>query len=194
VPGRWWSWRQRRVPGGTAGAARGLRQRTIRRRTVRSCTVPAVDERAFFDGRPEHIPLGKLVQWVGTALARHHRRAVAEHGLTPTALGVLGTLGHRDGLSHRELARHLNLTPATLTPVVDALEASGQLRRERDPADRRVVRLSITPAGRDRLLVAFTQVATDLRDRMPRPAAEHERVIREYLLAVLDAVGGKEEQ
>jgi len=149
-------------------------------------------DEAFFECRPELMPLGKLLPWVGSAVSRSYQRAVAEHGLTPTALGVLGTLGHHDGLSHRELAGRLGLTPATLTPVVDALETAGELSRHRDPADRRVVRLSVTPAGRERLMTAFAHVAMRMRERMPRPTPEHAEIVREYLLAVLAAAGDEE--
>jgi MarR family transcriptional regulator, organic hydroperoxide resistance regulator len=113
---------------------------------------------------------------------------VGEHGLTPTALGVLDVLGRGDGLSHRELAGRLGLTPATLTPVVDALEAAGEVRRARDAADRRVVRLWLTAAGRDRVVAASGRVAARLQDRLPSPSPAHEEAIRGYLLAVLAAV------
>lgn len=149
--------------------------------------LSSVDGR-FFERDPARMPLGKLLPWVGSAVSQHYQRAVARHGLTPTALGVLGVLGHRDAVSHRELAGHLGLTPATLTPVVDALEAAGELRRSRDGDDRRIVRLGITEAGRERLVTTFSQVASGFRDRMPHPSPEHEEIIRGYLIAVLAAV------
>src|SRR5437764_4877786 len=103
-------------------------------------------ESAFFEQRPEQMPLGKLIPWVSHAITRFFHDVVAEHGLTRTALAVLAALAEQDGLSHRELAEHVLLTPATLTPVVDALEAGGDIRRDRDPDDRRVVRLHLTDA------------------------------------------------
>lgn len=142
----------------------------------------------FFESRPEHMPLGKLVSWVGGAMQAHYRRTVARHGVTGTAISVLGVLGHRDGLSQRELAGRVGLTPATLTPVLDSLEAEGRIRRERDPSDRRVVRLSLTDDGREHLRSVFTEVGALFRAQMPRPSPEDERVIREYLVAVLAAV------
>src|SRR5688572_6812411 len=104
------------------------------------------------------MPLGKLLAWTGGALARYYQRAVAGHGLTQASLGVRGVLGHTGAVSRRELAAHLGITPATLTPVVDALEVSGELTRERDPADRRVVRLTITERGRERMVTALRDV------------------------------------
>ncbi len=144
----------------------------------------------WFEAEPGRMPLGKLLSWTGQALNRYYQRTVATHGLTSTSIGVLGVLAHaQTGVSHRELAAHLGLTPATLTPVVDTLEAAGELTRERDPADRRVVRLSITPRGRTRLVAAYGQVAMTLRERMPHPPPEQRAIIRDYLLAVLAAVG-----
>jgi MarR family transcriptional regulator, organic hydroperoxide resistance regulator len=143
-------------------------------------------------------PLEVLLERVGAAVTRHRRRIAAAHGLTPTTMAVLAALGGIDAgalddpdgargradpvdaPSHRELAGRLGLTPATLTPVLDALEAAGEVRRERDRTDRRVVRLHRTPAGRARLALAPSA-------RLPRPDPEVDRAVRAWLLAVLAA-------
>lgn len=144
----------------------------------------------FFESRPEHMPLGKLVSWVGGAMQAHYRRTVSRHGVTGTAVSVLGVLAHCPGaLSQRELAGRVGLTPATLTPVLDTLEADGRIHRERDASDRRILRVSITEDGRTHLKSVFTDVASEFRRQMPQPPPEHERIIREYLVAVLAAVG-----
>jgi DNA-binding MarR family transcriptional regulator len=49
----------------------------------------------------------------------------------------------------KELAEHLGLAVNSVTDVVDSLEAKGLARRQRDDADRRVVRVELTNAGRD---------------------------------------------
>jgi DNA-binding MarR family transcriptional regulator len=98
-------------------------------------------------------------------------------------LAALGAHDHDDpdgAPSHRELAGRLGLSPATLTPVLDALEAAGEVRRERDRTDRRVVRLHRTPAGRAHLARAPSA-------RLPRPDPEVDRAVRAWLLAVLAA-------
>lgn len=46
------------------------------------------------------------------------------------------------------IARQLMVTPAVVTGIVDRLERRGFVRRTPDPEDRRVVRLSLTEAGR----------------------------------------------
>jgi DNA-binding MarR family transcriptional regulator len=49
----------------------------------------------------------------------------------------------------KELAKYLGLAVNSVTDVVDALEKKGLARRRRDDADRRVVRVELTAAGRD---------------------------------------------
>src|SRR5262249_55740496 len=49
----------------------------------------------------------------------------------------------------KELAEYLGLAVNSVTDVVDALETKGLARRQRDDADRRIVRIELTKAGRD---------------------------------------------
>jgi DNA-binding MarR family transcriptional regulator len=53
-------------------------------------------------------------------------------------------------LAQQDLAARLQLDKSTVSRLVAGLEARGLLVRERDPDNRRIVRLSFTPAG-DRL-------------------------------------------
>jgi DNA-binding MarR family transcriptional regulator len=122
----------------------------------------------------------------GLALQGVTRKAAAAHGLSATALDVLAALVELDELSHRDLAGHLRLAPATLTPVLDALEAAGALNRVRDRADRRVVRVSITQRGREWRAAAAAGVAAAVA-RLPAPSSEEAALIRAHLLSVLDA-------
>ena len=52
-----------------------------------------------------------------------------------------------------ELARELTITTGATTRMIDVLEARGLVARDRGAADRRVVRLSITDAGREAVVV-----------------------------------------
>ncbi len=69
-----------------------------------------------------------------------------EIDLTPVQIHLLLVLG--DGaLTMGELARRVAVTEKTITGIVDRLERDGFVRRERDPADRRVVHVALAPAG-----------------------------------------------
>ena len=146
----------------------------------------------FFEPDPQLMPLVRLLSRTGQAVVRYTSRTIAAHGLTATAMGVLGVLADTGAVSHRELSGKLGIAPATLTPVVDALEAAGDLARERDAADRRVVRLWITPSGRERLEEVHGTVVTAFQARLPAPAPGDAEVVRAYLLAVLAAVGDEQ--
>ncbi len=135
------------------------------------------------------LPLDQLLTRAGAAVGRLRARTIAEHGLSATALGVLSALSRERALSHRELAARLGVTPATLTPVVESLAAGGELVRNRDSGDRRIVRLSATDAGRARLTAVSAEVSATIEGWLPQPPADLELLLRGYLCAVVEATG-----
>jgi DNA-binding MarR family transcriptional regulator len=62
---------------------------------------------------------------------------------------LLFGLADRDELSTGELALAADLTPATVTQMLDGLGAMGLVDRLRSERDRRVVTCSLTPRGRE---------------------------------------------
>jgi DNA-binding MarR family transcriptional regulator len=62
--------------------------------------------------------------------------------------GLLFGLAERDRLSVRELGERVELTPATVTQMLDALQEAGLVSRQRSEEDRRVVLSSLTEHGR----------------------------------------------
>ncbi|MFI5846020.1 MarR family transcriptional regulator [Catenuloplanes sp. NPDC051500] len=60
-------------------------------------------------------------------------------------LDCLDVIGRHGPLSPTALARRAGLHPATVTGVLDRLERAGWIARERDPADRRAVRVRALP-------------------------------------------------
>jgi DNA-binding MarR family transcriptional regulator len=150
-------------------------------------SAPSPPYRLAVHAGPATEPLDRLLVRTGSALQRVTRKAAAAHGLSATALDVLAALVELDELSHRDLAGYLRLAPATLTPVLDALEAEGALNRVRDGADRRVVRVSITEHGRGRHVAAAAGVAAAVA-ALPAPPPHHAAVIRAHLLGLLDAM------
>lgn len=78
------------------------------------------------------------------------RRAHDGGGLGTGELRVLGQLGVLGApASIGELGRSAGLNPASTSTTVDRLEADGLVVRERDTADRRVVRVALTAEGRE---------------------------------------------
>ena len=73
-----------------------------------------------------------------------------ETGLTAPQYRILKLAGAGGERSTR-LAHRLAVAKPTLTSVADGLVAAGYAIREAEPGDRRVVRLSLTAAGREAL-------------------------------------------
>ncbi len=82
----------------------------------------------------------------------HHMRAhmqLEEIGLYRGQPPVLFHLHHQDGLTLTELVARLQVTPATVTKMVQRLERAGFVTRVPDDEDQRVTRVHLTEAGRD---------------------------------------------
>lgn len=77
-----------------------------------------------------------------------YRPLLEPMGLTHPQYLVMLALWQHSPLSVRGLSGLLQLDPGTLSPLLKRLEASGYLRRERDPGDERSLAVTLTPAGR----------------------------------------------
>ncbi|MFF3689536.1 MarR family winged helix-turn-helix transcriptional regulator [Streptomyces sp. NPDC002187] len=96
---------------------------------------------------PTKLQLLELLASIGTAQWRDFATAAAQHGLTAMQAKVLAQL---DGpLPMRGIATLLVCDASNVTGIVDRLEARELVRREADPADRRVKNVVATDAGRE---------------------------------------------
>jgi DNA-binding MarR family transcriptional regulator len=71
-----------------------------------------------------------------------------DQGLTVLQLRLVHMLLANDRMSVGGLAAELNTTPASVTGLTDRLVVRALVKREHDPDDHRVVRLTLTPKGR----------------------------------------------
>jgi DNA-binding MarR family transcriptional regulator len=69
-------------------------------------------------------------------------------GLTHPQYLVMLALWERDPRTVRDLSAALQLEPATLSPLLKRLEASGYITRARSLEDERALDVRLTPAGR----------------------------------------------
>ena len=107
----------------------------------------------------------KLVRAASSVVARTSRH-LATQGLTAGQFGILETLWHLGPLHQCELARKHLQSGGNVTMIVDNLEKAGLVRRERHADDRRYVRVSLTPAGRERIAAVFPAHLVHLRAQM----------------------------
>ncbi len=82
------------------------------------------------------------------AFGRAYKPILEPLGLTYTQYIALVALSDEDDQTVGALGERLFLESNTLTPILKKLESMGLIRRQRDPADERQVRVSLTPEGR----------------------------------------------
>ncbi|TYB68383.1 MarR family transcriptional regulator [Nonomuraea sp. PA05] len=105
--------------------------------------------------------LAELLFLVGKRLRHGYIHRLVPLGLNPGQARALRALADAERpMRMVRLADELRIVPRSLTPVVDALEEAGLVRREVDPANRRSTLLVITPGGRE-----LAEQARDARRR-----------------------------
>jgi len=82
------------------------------------------------------------------ALNKTYKPLLEPLDLTYPQYLVMLVLWEGDGLTVKDIGERLFLDSGTLTPLLKRLEAAGRLRRTRDSADERQVRITLTDAGR----------------------------------------------
>lgn len=78
---------------------------------------------------------------------RHVRDPESHRLLSRHQASILDHLDELDPMTVNDLARHMGVTPATMSLAIDRLEHKGYVGRSRDAADRRRVHVRLTSAG-----------------------------------------------
>ncbi|WP_084327965.1 MarR family winged helix-turn-helix transcriptional regulator [Intrasporangium oryzae] len=89
-------------------------------------------------------------------------------GLTHPQYLVMLALWERSPLTVRQIGELISLEPATLSPLLKRLEASGLVTRERHPADDRALAITLTAEGRA-LRQRALEVPPQVIDRLGMP-------------------------
>jgi MarR family transcriptional regulator, transcriptional regulator for hemolysin len=117
--------------------------------------------------RPARTPIGLELARAARTVSRAFDDALAEAGGSLPAWLVLLNLKTRQVSSQRELAEAVGVREATLTHHLNAMESQGLVTRTRDPGNRRIHVVELTPAGEAafvRLAEAATAFDRRLRD------------------------------
>lgn len=95
--------------------------------------------------------LEELRTAVNHLLAADRRLRGRDHSrrgeLTFAQLRTITALGRGDEMTAGQLAKSAELTPATVTSILDQLEAANIVERRRSTEDRRVCNVALTPEG-----------------------------------------------
>ena len=140
--------------------------------------------------RPAHPPLGLHLTRISRTVSRAFDDTLAEAGGSLPVWLVLISLKSRTLASQRELAEAVGIQGATLSHHLDAMESAGLVTRRRDPANRRLHQVELTPAG-DALFLRLRGVATAFDRRLRAGLSEGDVGQLEALLTRLrDNVSG----
>ncbi|MEH0818931.1 MULTISPECIES: MarR family winged helix-turn-helix transcriptional regulator [unclassified Micromonospora] len=133
-----------------------------------------------------NAPMGRLVAVAGHLVDQRWGRYLSEHhGLTPAGMRVLFALARTGETTHRAVADHCFVRPATLTGIVDTLERDGFVERHREAADRRTVRLALTDKGREHVQALFDLIHSDTPLTSVDADPAKKAVIREFLTELI---------
>ena len=126
----------------------------------------------------------------GVLFAVDRTNPIFSVNLTMQQLKVLWLLSAQDGIGSQDLARQLGVTPATLSGIVDRLVAQGYAARTEDRDDRRVRRISLSPAGRaamEEIMDSGTRTQRRLFDRLDDETLEMIVTVLERITAAARA-------
>jgi DNA-binding MarR family transcriptional regulator len=113
----------------------------------RSSQPAPTHDRGGADPQPDEF--NEAFRQAKHAVARAALALFARYGVYEGQQFVLRNLWREDGLTPGQIARRLGLATPTLTRAATRMEAAGLLRREPHPSDGRLVRLWLTPRGRE---------------------------------------------
>lgn len=103
---------------------------------------------AFHDPATPHGQLGLAFKRAMVAVRRLRGRETHRPGqISYAQFGLMGGLAGGCPRSARELADMADLTPATVTQMLESMEGAGLVTRARSAEDRRVVLSSLTDKG-----------------------------------------------
>lgn len=128
--------------------------------------------------------LGYKLKLVSQLMYRDFLERLEPHSLTPFHYLVLCCLWEEDGLSTTGIADKLKQLGATLTGVVDRMEARHLVYRERDSNDRRIVRVWLTDDGKQ-LMKVLPPLGAETIKRATENISEAEQ---EAVLKLLDQI------
>lgn len=103
------------------------------------------------------VSLRKVIR----AIDLHSKQLNKTSGLTGPQLLIMNEVAHTDGITASRIAQNVNLSPATVTNILDRIENRNLITRVRSQLDKRRVSLHLTEAGKQ------------LLEQAPQPLQEH---------------------
>lgn len=106
---------------------------------------------------------------------------LAEVGLYRGQPPILMLLYKNDGMSQKEMARALNLSPATMTATLKRMEKAGLVLREMDEHDQRILRVHLSEKGREMCETGESRIGVVTAELLEGFTLEEQQQLNEYL-------------
>jgi len=95
----------------------------------------------------QQLKLYAQLMRASNAVTEKLHRHLAKARLSVSQFGVLEALFHLGPMCQKEIGKKILKTSGNITLVIDNLEKRGLVSREKDPADRRKIKVTLTPQG-----------------------------------------------
>jgi MarR family transcriptional regulator for hemolysin len=134
------------------------------------------------DGPPAAPALGRELALTAKAVRAWVDDRFARHGSSlATWILLQHAAASEQPPSQSELAGSMSIGGATLVRQIDRLESDGLVRRDPDPRDRRVTRISLTPAGTEHF-GELALIAREIDDELRTLVTEREEQVFRVVL------------
>ncbi|MFE7777377.1 MarR family winged helix-turn-helix transcriptional regulator [Streptomyces sp. NPDC057445] len=115
------------------------------------------------------------------AAVAFHTAVAAKQGLGPTETKSLDLLQRHGPLTAKDLAERSGLAPASVTGLVDRLEAKGYVRRVKHPTDKRRVLVESRPEKLAELAPLFDDWAREVAELYEEFTTDELAVVARFL-------------
>ncbi len=133
--------------------------------------------------------IGFLIYEVARLQRRDFNQRVQSLGLTQAQWRALAHIAYNEGCNQSTLAEILEVTPITLTRLLDRLQQAQWIERRNDPDDRRAMQLFICEKAWP-LLYKMKELAMETRDRsFVGISAQHQQLLTEILRTMKKNLG-----
>ena len=111
----------------------------------------------------------------------------SEIDLTVSQCMVLKNLAQNDNCKMSDLSSALFVTLANMTSMADRMERDGYLKRVADPEDRRIVRIKMTPKGKNVVKKMQEQRLQSLTSALSRITDEEKEKLLKIMSKIAEA-------
>jgi DNA-binding MarR family transcriptional regulator len=114
-------------------------------------------------------------------LIRHQQAIADKLGINLSDFKVLGLLHRRADMTPKALAETTGMSPAAMTTVIDRLERSGYVERQRLGSDRRSFTVHATKASEGKVERLYKSLLLASQKLLPRYTESEEALIAEFI-------------